>query len=172
VSLIPCPECGTQISSKAIACPHCGCPVTPAAAADPTPGPPLGPIKYVYAGALLLGLGIATYIYLVRFDDFSETLLIKLTPVWFFFLVLGYYGLVAERMLVRSAPSRGEAVAESLFEMIKSTAPGPVGKLFASIVHLPFLLVRSRRSWVVAVAGAGVWAVALFVFFQIIFPTL
>lgn len=28
MSLIKCPECGNDVSNKAIACPHCGCPIT------------------------------------------------------------------------------------------------------------------------------------------------
>ena len=26
MALIPCPECGKQVSTRAVACPHCGCP--------------------------------------------------------------------------------------------------------------------------------------------------
>ncbi len=182
MALIPCPECRAQISDRAVACPHCGCPTPKASGAkQPVEGlwsghapvvRPLGPVKYIYAGSLLVGLAIAGYIYLLHFDDFSETALVQLTPLWFFFLVLGYYGLVAERMLVREDATLGEVVANSLFDMIKDAAPGPVGKLFAVIVHLPFLVVRSRRSWVVAVAGAAMWAVALWAFFTLIFPSL
>ena len=132
----------------------------------------MGPIKYAYGGSLVLGVLIAAFIYLGRFDDLSETTLVQLTPVWFFFIVLGYYGLVAERMLVRKEQSRGEAVADTLFEMIKATAPGPVGKLFAAFIHLPFAIVHSQKSWVVAAAGALVWAVALAIFFSVIWPQL
>jgi hypothetical protein len=174
MSLMPCPECGTEVSSKAVACPKCGCPIASAqaAAAAVAPPVPIGPIKYVYAGSLVLGLSIAAYIYLLNFEELSETTLVQLTPVWFFFIVLGYYGLVAERMLVRKEASRSEAVADTLFEMIKATAPGPVGKLFAAFIHLPFAIVKSRKSWVVAVVGALVWAVALAIFFEVIFPQL
>jgi hypothetical protein len=28
MALVPCPECGRQISTKAEACPHCGCPAS------------------------------------------------------------------------------------------------------------------------------------------------
>lgn len=28
MALIKCPECGKEISDKAISCPHCGCPRT------------------------------------------------------------------------------------------------------------------------------------------------
>lgn len=40
MALVPCRECGKQISSEAVACPQCGCP----AAASPTPqAPPTQP---------------------------------------------------------------------------------------------------------------------------------
>jgi hypothetical protein len=119
-----------------------------------------------------VGLLIVAYIYLLNFNELSETTLVQLTPVWFFFIVLGYYGLVAERMLVRKEQTRSEAVADTLFEMIKATAPGPVGKLFAAFIHLPFAVVKSKKSWVVALVGALVWAVALFIFFSVIWPQL
>ncbi len=172
MALIPCPECKEQVSDRAVVCPRCGCPMRERAPEQPRPRRPLGPMKYIYWGCLLVGLAIASYIYLIRFDDLSETLLIQLTPLWFFFIVLGYYGLVAERMLVAKDKSQGELVADSLFEMVKAAAPGSVGKLFSTIVYLPFLLVRSHRSWVVATVGAAVWALVLWVFFTLIFPSL
>jgi len=35
--LIPCPECGREISRKAEACPHCGCPLRPSTPARTGP---------------------------------------------------------------------------------------------------------------------------------------
>lgn len=172
MALVPCPECKQQISDRATACPRCGCPVPEPAREPPPPRQPLGPIKYLYGGFLLLGLVIAGYIYLVAFDSFSETRLVQLTPVWFFCLVLGYYGLIAERMLVATEKSHAEVVADGLFKLVTAAAPGPVGKLVSAIVHLPFLLVRSRRSWIVAAGGAVIWAAALWFFFAAIFPSL
>ena len=171
MALLPCPECRQEVSDRAATCPHCGNPLA-GQRTSAAPRRPLGPIKYLYATSLLVGALIAAYIYLVRFDDLSETALVQLTPVWFFFIVLGYYGLVAERMLVQKEKAHGEAVAESLFEIIKAAAPGPVGKLFSAIVYLPFVLFRSQRSWVVAAGGAAVWAIALWLFFVVIFPHL
>ena len=172
--LISCPDCKQQVSDQAVACPKCGFPIKQrnAAATADAPRAKLGPIKYLYGGSLLLGVLIAAYIYLVNFDDFSETTLVELTPVWFFFIVLGYYGLVAERMLIAKEESQGERVADSLFEMVQVAVPGPIGKVFVAIVHLPFLLTRSRRSWVVAAIGAGVWALTLWLYFAVVFPLL
>ncbi len=172
MALIACPECKERISDRAVSCPRCGFPVQQHVAQAPTPRVPLGPIKYFYGGSLLVGVAIAGYIYLVAFDSLSETRLVQLTPLWFFFIVLGYYGLVAERMLKVPQKSGGEVVADSLFEVVKAAAPGAVGKLFSSILHLPFLFIKSRRSWVVAVAGAAIWAIALWAFFAAIFPRL
>lgn len=172
MTLLRCPECGAQVSSAAAACPHCGYPLAKSGPVATRPARPIGPIKYWYIASLVTGVAIAAYIYLVRFDTFSETTLVQLTPLWVFFIVLGYYGLVAERMLATDKQSGGEMAAEGVFELIKAASPGPVGKLFAAIVHLPFVLFKSRRSWVVAAGGAAVWALALWFFFAVIFPTL
>lgn len=43
MALIPCPECGHQVSDKAAACPNCGHPVTPASADPPSTGPAPAP---------------------------------------------------------------------------------------------------------------------------------
>ena len=37
MSLIPCPECGREVSTKAEACPHCGCPIHPSTPAPTGP---------------------------------------------------------------------------------------------------------------------------------------
>jgi hypothetical protein len=47
MALIPCPECGRQISTLASSCPGCGCPVAAVATATPpvtaAPAPPVPP---------------------------------------------------------------------------------------------------------------------------------
>lgn len=44
--LFPCPECGLEISTRAVACPHCGCPIGSAAvAAMQQPASPNAPDK-------------------------------------------------------------------------------------------------------------------------------
>jgi|GEM_PF-1886083 len=173
MALIACPECHERVSDRALACPRCGYPLAqqPDRPDPDAPRPRLGPIKYLYAGSLLIGIAITAYVYVLHFDEFSETVLVQITPLWFFFLVVGYYGLVAERMLTVDRKSTGEEVADNLFQIAADTT-GPFGKVFLSVIYLPFYFIKSRRSWVVAVVGAAMWAIALWFFFAVVFPTL
>jgi hypothetical protein len=108
---------------------------------------------------------------LIAFDEFSETRLVQITPVWFFPIVFGYYGFVAQRMAAKLPESGFDRVANLLFSIIQETQ-GSVGKLFGLVVHAPFIIVKSKRPMLVAFGGAAIWAVMLFVFFTFIFPKL
>jgi len=108
---------------------------------------------------------------LIAFDEFSETRLVQITPVWFFPIVFGYYVFVAQRMAAILPESGFDRVANLLFSIIKETQ-GSVGKLFGLVVHAPFIIVKSKRPMLVAFGGAAIWAVMLFVFFTFIFPKL
>ena len=61
-------------------------------------------------------------------------------------------------------------VSDQLLSVIKGG--GFLGQAFAFLIHAPFLLVRSNRPWVVAFVGAEIWAIALVLFFQLVFPSL
>ncbi|MGB7988104.1 MAG: hypothetical protein WCF44_01825 [Candidatus Methylophosphatis roskildensis] len=86
-------------------------------------------------------------------------------------LVFGYYGFVAQRMARRLPASHFETVADLLFSLIKDTQ-GSIGKAVGLVLHAPFIIVRSRRPMLVALGGAAIWAVALWVFFSFVFPSL
>lgn len=171
MAIVTCRECSAPISSEAVSCPRCGCP-------SPQPQPKAQPLpagakrwSTFYAISITIGVLIAGYIYLIAFDEFSETRLVQITPVWFFPIVFGYYGFVAQRMAAKLPESGFDRVANLLFFIIRETQ-GSVGKLFGLVVHAPFIIVKSKRPMLVAFGGAAIWAVMLFVFFTFIFPKL
>jgi hypothetical protein len=169
----PCRACQWQISVEASACPRCGCPHEPASAATKT-APPLPMNKAqltLYIALLVLGLGSAVVIYTVLFDELSGTVLVRISPYWLFPSVFGYYGLVALRMEARLQTSHLDNVSDQLLNVIKENG-GHLGQAFAFLVHAPFLIVKSRQPWVVACVGALIWAMALVVFFNVVFPEL
>jgi hypothetical protein len=169
----PCRACQWQMSIEASACPRCGCPHQPASAAPETV-PPLPMSKAqltLYIALLVLGLGSAVVIYTVLFDELSETELVRISPYWLFPSVFGYYGLVALRMEARLQTSHLDNVSEELLNVIKEMG-GHLGQAFAFLVHAPFLIVKSRQPWVVAFVGSLIWAMALVVFFNLVFPEL
>ena len=62
--LIPCPSCGTEISSDAVSCPKCGHPMKP-----PTPAKPPGinlsdPVHLVGCAVAVIFLGVIAWLVL------------------------------------------------------------------------------------------------------------
>jgi len=125
----------------------------------------------IYFSSIIIGVLIAAYIYLIDFDSFSETILIRITPIWFFPIVFGYYGFVSLRMEVQLEKSHFENVADLLFSVIQESS-GKYGKLISIVIHAPFLLIKSKKPILVAFFGSVIWAILLAVFFEIIFPML
>jgi hypothetical protein len=168
----PCRACQWQISVEATACPRCGCPHVPEPAAGPQQPAVTGGKgrRAFYITLLALGLGSAAVIYTLLFDDLSETQLVAITPYWIFPSVFGYYGLVAQRMAAKLQTTHLDTVSDQLLNVIKET--GFLGQAFAFLIHAPFLLVKSRVPWVTALVGSLIWAIALSLFFNVVFPQL
>jgi hypothetical protein len=122
-------------------------------------------LSALYLFALLSGVTAAGFIYLVRFDAFSEEELVTLTPLWFFPVVFGLYGLVSQRLLRRIADGHGSDGGLSRGAV---RVAGPV----AGLMLLPFLAVKWRSSLPVSLVAAVVWALLLWLFFALVFPSL
>ncbi|GIE30460.1 hypothetical protein Ait01nite_035050 [Actinoplanes italicus] len=167
-----CEACGRQISVAATACPQCGHPHRPEpVAVKATPPEPVDATRRAfYATLIALGLGSAMVIYTVLFDSLSETVLVRISPLWIFPIVFGYYGLVAQRMQARLQETHLDTVSDQLLDVIKESHW--LGRVFAFLLYAPFLLVKSRQPWVTALVGSLIWAIALALFFSVIFPTL
>jgi hypothetical protein len=169
-----CEACQWQISVGATMCPRCGHPNMPAVPVAAAVAPPPRPVNQAqrafYVALLVFGLGSMVVIYTVLFDNLSETTLVQITPYWIFPSVFGYYGLVAQRMEARLQTTHLDNVSDQLLNVIREL--GFLGQAFAFLVHAPFLLVRSGRPWVTAFAGSLIWALALALFFEVVFPTL
>jgi hypothetical protein len=170
----PCEACQWQISAVATMCPRCGHPNAPDIPAAATVAPPPQPVNKAqlafYVALLILGIGSMVVIYTVLFDNLSETALVQITPYWIFPSVFGYYGLVAQRMEARLQTSHIDNVSDQLLNVIREF--GFLGQAFAFLVHAPFLLIKNSRPWVTAFAGSLIWALALALFFEVVFPTL
>ena len=171
MALVTCKECHAQISSEAVACPQCGCPSHQPRPQPTSVAPSTNRHNVLYVMSIASGLLLAAYIYLMAFDEFSEAMLVRITPLWFFPIVFGYYGFVADRMARQLPESHFDRVANLLLSIITETQGG-LGKLFGLIVHAPFIIIKSKRPMLVALGGAAIWAIMLLVFFTFIFPTL
>ncbi|MEZ5040747.1 MAG: hypothetical protein R2828_12660 [Saprospiraceae bacterium] len=63
--------------------------------------------RYVYLGALIGGLLLMFYLYLLHFDDYSETELVKLSYYWLPLTIFGFYGLLAALRQEKGDYSKG-----------------------------------------------------------------
>ncbi|MFD2684339.1 hypothetical protein ACFS5L_05580 [Streptomyces phyllanthi] len=132
----------------------------PAVSAEPTA------LTALYVTALVAGVLGAACVYLVMFNELSESELITITPLWFFPIVFGLYGFVSQRLLRRIAAGRAGSLGEAARMSID------VAGFWAVPVLFPFLVLRWRSSLLVSLAAAGFWAVLLWLFFAVLFPTL
>ncbi|GHF50529.1 hypothetical protein GCM10018783_18920 [Streptomyces griseosporeus] len=172
-------------AERKVRCPHCrqvvrvprsDAPLTRGPAVGPAPllPPPASPprpaaepvaLSALYVIALLIGVTAAGFIYLVSFDEFSEEELVTVTPLWFFPVVFGLYGLVSQRLLRRAADGHG---TDGRLTRATVRVAGPV----AGLMLLPFLAVKWRSSLMVSLVAAVVWALLLWLFFAVVFPSL
>lgn len=125
--------------------------------------------RIIYGLSIGAGAGMATYLYGFAFDQLSEAKLMRLTPVWMFFLVFGFYGLIAHSLWRAVARGQVTSPAEGVLRWTR-----PVGALGLPmlIMVFPFLVVRSRNSVVTALVGSLIWAVLLGIFFVGLWPHL
>ena len=62
--LVPCPDCGTEVSRLAVACPRCARPMTPPAAQGPAPREGLF-LRTLNVGCVMLFVAIVGFIVLL-----------------------------------------------------------------------------------------------------------
>ncbi|MEU6068893.1 MULTISPECIES: hypothetical protein [Streptomyces] len=120
----------------------------------------------LFVTALMAGVMGAAVVYLVKFNDFSESELVTITPLWFFPVVFGLYGFVSQRLLRRIAAGRAGTLGEAARMSID------VAGHWAALVLFPFLVLKWRSSLLVSLTAAIFWAVLLWLFFTLVFPTL
>ncbi|MFE7840780.1 hypothetical protein ACFU53_33400 [Streptomyces sp. NPDC057474] len=143
-------------------------PDVPYASAVPLPaGAPEPPaLTALYLTALIGGLMAAGLVYLVMFDEFSESELVTITPLWFFPVVFGLYGFASQRLLRHISTGRAGTLGEAARLSIN------VAGHWAALVLFPFLVLKWRSSLLVSLAAALFWAVLLWLFFTLLFPSL
>lgn len=157
---VRCPYCHQVVQAPSVDVPYASSVLPPARAAEPTS------LTALYVTALTAGVLCAALVHLVMFNEFSESELVTITPLWFFPIVFGLYGFVSQRLLRRIAAGRAETLGQAARMSIDVAGP------WAAPVLFPFLVLRWRSSLLVSLAAAVFWAVVLWVFFAVLFPTL
>lgn len=122
----------------------------------------------LYSICISIGLAIFFYIYIYDFNSFSETKLIRITPVWMFPLIFGIYGFMAQS-LFSPRDSKYHDVSELL---MKKSDFNKFFLPFFPILFMPFFFIKSREPLKVALIGSVIWLGFMVFFFEAIFPAL
>jgi len=129
--------------------------------------------KAIYPTFLFFGLFTVVAVYLVFFDNFSETELVQITPIWYFAIVLGLYGYKAEDLVNdivnRKADNFRDAYLKWKHRLYENNIL--IGFLL-SILFFPFPFFTKITPFSTALIGALIWGILLAVFFTGIFPAL
>lgn len=130
------------------------------------PEEPRGSNRLLYVLAIAVGILGALYVYGVVFDDLSEEELIQLSALWLLPIVFGTYGFIAEKLL--QLIDEGDELTIARAALIWNNAVPIIG----AILILPFLFIKSRNPFVIALLATVFWILLLAGFFAVIFPLL
>ena len=123
----------------------------------------------LFAGVLSLGLGLAAYLYLVVFDDLSETLLMTLSPLWVVLIAFGATGWIAENGQQRVMTGDAAGLLDGMWQA--ASASRIVLLLFVELPCLVYAPTRAARTPLgVATLTAVFWTITLYAFFLFAWP--
>ncbi|RMG73374.1 MAG: hypothetical protein D6722_03930 [Bacteroidetes bacterium] len=185
ITIHQCPSCGASVAPKQERCSYCDnyllhlTPLERRGSPAPDAGADAGyfrSLRWFYGVLLVAGLAGAFYIYVLHFDDFSETEMVQLSPFWFVAMVWGLGGLFAERAV--RAVLRGEA--KTFMQGLTRATKGlvPIVALFVYLLFFPPFFLLGLHRWklssplLIGLAVSLLWGVGLFVFLYGIFPSL
>jgi hypothetical protein len=135
----------------------------------------------VFVTALLLGLGLAAFVFIVMFDELPESKLLVLWPLPLLPFTFGLYGLLAGVGGGSSAPaasapeSRGQAVFGAVMAAVFRVIPPIISlgvALLLLLLGLPLMLIKSKNPFTVATVGTAMWVPLIAIFLVVFFPSL
>ena len=133
------------------------------------------PSKNVYELFLVIGLLSALYLYVIAFDDFSETELVRLSYGWIAALIFGTHGLIGVELNEIVASGRAASFREAL-EVRRETKDRSIFSKAASVMLWSYLLITAasehKRPFLSAVLATVIWIALLAFFLEAIFPSL
>ena len=186
VSVRQCPSCGASVSPKQEQCSYCNNYLvqltpferraTPAEAGDGADVKYFHSLRRFYWMLQAAGIAGAVYIYVLNFDNFSETEMVQWSPWWFMALVWGMSGLYAERVVKAILQGKADSFVSGLHQATKGMVP-----IMTVLIYLlffpPFFLLGLHR-WrinsplLISLSVSLLWGIFLFVFLFGIFPSL
>jgi uncharacterized membrane protein len=129
--------------------------------------------KAIYPASLIFGVLMVLAIYLVFFDNFSETELVQITPVWYFAIVFGLYGYKAESLVNDIITGKTKNFKTAYHNWTtKLYKHNIITAIIMSILFFPFSIFKKISPLITALTAALIWGLILAVFFSAIFPNL
>lgn len=127
----------------------------------------------IYPFFLISGIVVLLLNYAILFDSLSETALVRLTPVWFFSIIMGMYGYKAEVLINDIVSGKASTFNEAYRNWLKRLATTNIlASFLVSILFFTFPFFKKITPLQTALTGALVWGVLLLIFFEGIFPGL
>ncbi len=169
-----CKNCGAPINPEIKQCKYCGTYYNPHLVSAWNI---LNNQKFrkttLYPLSLAFGIIIVVFTYVFMFDKLSETELVQFTPIWYFAIVFGSYGYLAEKIMSLVVKNKARDFRSAYRFWVKNiTQRNIILGLLAIILFFPFPFFNKMKPLPVASLGALIWGLMLVVFFQGIFPAL
>lgn len=184
VKVIQCPTCGGSSSPKEERCSYCGNYLLHLTIFERRKGKEEGEerhefkyffsLKRLYQIAIGIGTIMAIYLYVIAFDDFSETELVNISPIWFLCIHFGISGLYTEKAATLILKREANTFAEGLQKATKGLSPILVVLIYIVFIP-PFILLNLRKlssPLLISLLTTIAWATILYIFLMGIFPSL
>jgi len=179
---IQCPTCGANAKKLNKTCEYCGNYLVHLFAFERRKEPVgtgtekiyFRSLKWLYKLSIFGSLAGMVSIYLVFFNQLSETQLVQITPIWFLPFYFGVCGVFSENALHLVLNRKAANFKEALQKVFADT-PG-LTSLISQMVFLPLYTLLPLKNvsspFRLAIITTVAWAAILAFFFGSIFPSL
>ena len=134
----------------------------------------------LYVLSILSSIGILIYFYVFNFDSMSETELVNSVLYWYVPLIFGIYGLIASRLKSKMGDTTMSPI-KYLFSgkdgllLVLIIIIGCGGLLGLLLLLVPLAFVKTKTAYFdlkVALLGTALCILLLWLFFQVLWPSL
>ena len=136
--------------------------------------------RIIYTLAIIIGIGIFIFYYMINFDEMSETELVNKVLYWYVPLIFGIFGMAALKLDKRldknsgaiSYLFSGKDKALTAWSIVILIVTGFIGAL---LLFVPLALIKpGTKSYdvYIAITGTLIWLFALWLFFVGLWPSL
>lgn len=122
--------------------------------------------RAIYGISLWGGLLTVVSVYTILWGYMSESILVTITPYWFFSIVFGWYGFKAEDLMHEVVVGRAEDFKGAYKNWLVHLGDhNPIAWLFFSILFFPFSFIKKSPPLLAALLGSAIWGALLILFF-------